>query len=203
MAITLAQLAQVETDPMKKFIQLNILRECRIMEILPFENVDSLQVSAQWWETLPTGGYLRSLNEGCSSSEDGQLGEGVEALFGFGTDITFDSLLEKIKNVVRDPVQVQGEGKLKSMSIDYNYTFIKRRTRRSEPKHVRGPQETGCRAAVPPDGVLTSSHITPRLTQPAARPTAALHSTCWKRPNATPTPPRSMRSSAMRILLLA
>jgi len=124
MAITLAQLAQVETDPMKKFIQLNILRECRIMEILPFENVDSLQVSAQWWETLPTGGYWRSLNEGFSSSEDGQLGEGVEALFGFGTAITFDSLLEKIKNVVRDPVQVQVEGKLKSMSIDYNYTFI-------------------------------------------------------------------------------
>jgi hypothetical protein len=124
MPITLAQLAQVETDPMKKFIQMQILRECKILEVVPFENISSLTVAAQWWEVLPTGGYWRSINEGYSSSEDGQLGEGTETLFGFGTDITFDSILEKVTNVVRDPVQVQTEGKLKSMSIDYNYTFI-------------------------------------------------------------------------------
>lgn len=122
--ITLAQLAQVETDPMKKFIQLQILRDVRIMEVLPFENVSSLKVAAQWWETLPDGGTWRSLNEGYTSSENGQLGEGVEALFGFGTDITFDSVLERIQNVVRDPVQVQVEGKLKSINFDYNYAFI-------------------------------------------------------------------------------
>lgn len=124
MAITLAQLAQVETDPLKKFIQMQILREARIMEHVPFENVSSLQVAAQWWETLPTGGYWRSVNEGYTSSEDGQLGEGTESLFGFGTDITFDTILERVTNVTRDPVQVQVEGKLKSMTIDYNYAFI-------------------------------------------------------------------------------
>jgi hypothetical protein len=122
--ITLAQLAQVETDPMKKFIELMILRECKVMQTLPFENVTSLKVGAQWWETLPTGGAWRSLNEGYSSSEDGQLGGGEEALFGFGTDITFDRVLEQVKNVVRDPIQLQTEGKLKSMTLDWNYAFI-------------------------------------------------------------------------------
>lgn len=121
--ITLAQLAQVETDPMKKFIQLQIIRECRIMETIPFENVASLKVTAQWWEVLPTGGTWRSLNEGYTSTEDGQLGEGYESLFGFGTDITFDSIIQKL-TFERDPIQLQVEGKLKSISFDYNNTFI-------------------------------------------------------------------------------
>lgn len=122
--ITLAQVAQLEKDPLKKFMELRILRECKVMERLPFENVSSLSVKAMWWEQLPTGGYWRSMNEGYSSTEDGQFGDGQEALFGFGTDITFDSVLEKLQNTVRDPVQVQVEGKLKSMSLDWNNVFI-------------------------------------------------------------------------------
>ena len=122
--ITLAQLAQVETDPMKKWIELNILRECKVMERLPFENVSSLQVRAAFWETLPTGGTWRSVNEGYSSAEDGQIGDAWEALYGFGGDITFDTVLEKVKNTIKDPIQMQMEGKLKSMALDWNYTFI-------------------------------------------------------------------------------
>lgn len=122
--ITLAQLAQVEKDPMAKFMELKILRDSKVMSFLPFENINTLRVGASWWETLPTGGTWRSLNEGYSSYEDGQLGEGQEALFGFGGDITFDRLLEKLGNTIKDPIQLQIEGRLKSMTIDWNNTFI-------------------------------------------------------------------------------
>jgi hypothetical protein len=124
MGITLAQLAQVEKDPMTKFMALKILRDSKIMSFLPFENINTLRVGASWWETLPTGGTWRSLNEGYSSYEDGQLGEGQEALYGFGGDITFDRLLEKLGNTIKDPIQLQIEGRLKSMTIDWNNAFI-------------------------------------------------------------------------------
>jgi hypothetical protein len=122
--ITLAQLAQVSKDPLTKFVALKILRDSPVMKVLPFENISSLTVQAQWWEQLPTGGAFRSLNEGYSSYEDGQLGEGQEALFGFGGDITFDRVLEQITNVVKDPIQVQQEGKLKAMTLNWNDYFI-------------------------------------------------------------------------------
>ena len=122
--ITLAQLAQVETDPAKKWIELNILRECKVMDKLPFESVSSLQVRAAYWETLPTGGAWRSVNEGYTSAEDGQIGDAWEALYGFGGDITFDTVMEKVGNTIKDPVQLQMEGKLKAMSMDWNYAFI-------------------------------------------------------------------------------
>jgi hypothetical protein len=124
MPITLAQLAQVETDPLTKLIILNVLRNAQVMEKLPFENVTSLQVRAYRWESLPTGGAFRSINEGYTSVEDGQLGSVWEAVYGFGGDLTFDTVLEKITNVVKDPVQIQTEGKLKSMSLDWNNYFI-------------------------------------------------------------------------------
>ena len=135
--ITLAQLAQVESDPMKKWIELNILRECKVMERLPFENVSSLQVRAAFWETLPTGGTWRSVNEGYTSAEDGQIGDAWEALYGFGGDITFDTVLEKVKNTIKDPVQMQMEGKLKSMALDWNYAFING-DQATDPKQFNG-----------------------------------------------------------------
>lgn len=122
--ITLAQLAQVEKDPETKFMELSILRECKIMERIPFENVSSLQIRAQFWQTLPTGGAFRSINEGYTSAEDGQLGEEWEAVYGFGGDITYDNVLEMIKNTAKDPVQLQTEGKLRTMALQYNDNFI-------------------------------------------------------------------------------
>jgi hypothetical protein len=124
MPITLGQIAQVEKDPLAKYMEIQILRECKAMNFVPFENVDSLQVRALMWTQLPTGGGWRALNEGYASAEDGQLGEEWEALYGFGGDITFDKIISKIKNTIKDPVQLQVDGKLKAMSIQWNDKLI-------------------------------------------------------------------------------
>lgn len=122
--ITLAQLMQVEKEPMKKFIGMQLLRESKLLNILPFENVSGLNVQAYWWEKLPTGGAFRSMNEGYSSYEDGQLGDGSESVYGFGGDLTFDTVLESIKDVIGDPVRMQVDARLQSMAITWNNYFI-------------------------------------------------------------------------------
>jgi len=122
--ITLAQLAQVTKDPIKKYVGMQLIRESKILEMLPFENVNGLNVKAYWWEVLPTGGAFRSLNEGYTSYEDGQLGDGSESVYGFGGDITYDTVLEKIKDVIGDPIQLQIDARIKSMGITWNDYFI-------------------------------------------------------------------------------
>ena len=54
MAYTLAQLAKLETNPLTKYVIMNLLRQIKIMETLPFENVTALKVSALTWRTLPS-----------------------------------------------------------------------------------------------------------------------------------------------------
>ena len=122
--ITLAQLAQLETDPMAKYLQMRILRDAQVMEKLPFDNVSSLSVRAMVPTVLPTAGSWRSLNEGYSSAEDGQFGERWETLYGFGGDITFDRVLDSLTNTIKDPVQAQIELKLKSAAMTWNDTLI-------------------------------------------------------------------------------
>lgn len=122
--ITLAQLAQLETDATKKGVITTLLRDSNILSVVPFESVQSLQVAALRWETLPTGGAWRKLNAGYTSAEDGTIGEVWESLYAFGGDITFDNVLKKLKNTVRDPVVVQTEMKLKVMALQWNDVFI-------------------------------------------------------------------------------
>lgn len=122
--ITLAQLAQLETDPIKKYIGMQLLREVKMWELLPFEDVRSLEVRALWWEKLPTGGHFRMVNEGYTAYQDGQLGDGYEHLYGFGGDIVFDRVLEGLDNVAGDPIKIQVDGRLQSMAITWNNYFV-------------------------------------------------------------------------------
>ncbi len=134
--ITMAQLAQVERDPVTKFLQMNLLRDSKIMEYIPWETVKSLKVNAQYWETLPTGGAWRALNEGYSSAENGNLADSWEALYLFGGDITFDKVVQQV-DTIKDPVQLQIEGKTKSMSLQFNNYFINGDVA-SDPKGING-----------------------------------------------------------------
>lgn len=123
--ITLAQLAKntPADNALLKAVLLNLIREAPIMENFPFKTVDSLQVTAQRWSRLPTAGGWRSLNEGGSSYEDGEVEDVWESLYGFTRDITFDTVVEKIKTIV-DPVQQQIEMAMKSIAISWVDTLI-------------------------------------------------------------------------------
>jgi len=124
MAITLAQLAQAEVEPLRKAIILNIIREAKIMEIVPFENISSLRTIAVRVAKLPTGNAWRKLNEGYTNDEQGQLEQVEESLFGFGGEILYDRVISKLTNFIKDPITIQTELKIKSLAYDWKNIFI-------------------------------------------------------------------------------
>jgi hypothetical protein len=122
MAYTVAQLAKLETDPLKKMVLMNLLRDVSVMEILPFENVSSLSVVATRWQTLPDVAF-RKINAGYTPSE-GQDEQVWESLYGLGGEIKFDRVFSKITNTIVDPKQNEIKKKLKSLAITFNNYFI-------------------------------------------------------------------------------
>ena len=118
MALTLAQLAKLETDPLKKYVIVNILREAKIMEVLPFTDVDSLRSIAVRWRTLPSVAF-RKINAGYTPSE-GDTEQVWESVFALGGEIKFDRVFKKIKNTIVDPIKLQSDMKLKALSLTFN-----------------------------------------------------------------------------------
>lgn len=122
--ITIAQLAQLETEPLKKGIFTNIIRDAQIFEKIPFENVSSLRVMATRWAKLPTGGAFRKLNGSYTASEEGQVEQVEESLFGFGGEITYDRVIDKLTNFIENPITVQTKMKVKALAYNWKDYFI-------------------------------------------------------------------------------
>lgn len=122
MAVTLSQVAKLETDPLKKFVLMNIIRDTPMMEVIPWVNVDSLRNIVVRWKTLPSVAF-RSINEGYTASE-GDTEQITESVFGFGGEINYDRVFEKVRNLVQDPKKLQTEMKVKAMSLTFNDYLI-------------------------------------------------------------------------------
>lgn len=122
--MTLAQLAALETEPLRKGIFMNIIRDIPLMSILPFENINSLRTIAIRWEKLPTGGAWRKLNEGYTAAQNGTVGQVEESLYGFGGEILYDRVLTKITNTIEDPVTLQTKMKIKALAYDWKDKFV-------------------------------------------------------------------------------
>lgn len=124
MAYTLAQLAKIETSPLRKGIIMNILRDARVMELLPFENVSSLSNIAIRWKTLPTGGAFRKVGGSYTEATNGDVEQVWESVYGFGTELKFDRVFDKVQNTIVDPKVQQTQMKLKALALDFNNYFI-------------------------------------------------------------------------------
>lgn len=122
MALTLAHLAKVETDPLKKYVITNLLREIKAMEVLPFTNVDSLKSVAVRWQTLPSVAF-RAINRGYTPSE-GDVEQVWEAVYALGGEIKFDRVFEKVGNTIVDMKKMQTDMKLMSMALTFNDYLI-------------------------------------------------------------------------------
>lgn len=118
MAVTLAQLAKIETNPLKKYVILNLLRQVALFDVLPFTNVDSLKSIAVRWKTLPSVAFRR-INEGYTASE-GDTEQVWESVYGFGGDINLDRVFGKVKNTIVDMERMQMDMKLKAMALTFN-----------------------------------------------------------------------------------
>jgi hypothetical protein len=123
MAYNLAQLAKLETDPLKKYVLTNMLRDIKVMEVLPFENVNSLRTTALRWRVLPSVAF-RNLNADYTEDTSGDVEEVWESLYILGGLVKFDRVFGKVGNTIKDPKQLQMEMKLKSLALTFNDYFI-------------------------------------------------------------------------------
>lgn len=125
MALTLAQVAKLEQEPMRKGIMMNLLRHAKIMEMLPFEEVNALTNVAIRWTNLPSVAFRR-INEGYTASE-GDVDSVYESVYILGGDIELDVLFDKQQlksNYIVDPRQMQIDMKTKAMAFKFNDYFI-------------------------------------------------------------------------------
>jgi len=122
MAYTLAHLAGIETDPLRQFVIINLLRNAKAMEVIPWESVDSLRSIAIRWRTLPSVAF-RAIG-GTYTASEGTTEQVWESVYAIGGELLFDRVFKKIKNTVVDPYRQQSEMKLEAMSLVFNDYLI-------------------------------------------------------------------------------
>lgn len=122
MAYTLAKLAKLETDTLRRGVIMNLLRDSNLMEVLPFENVGSLKSVAVRWKNLPTVAFRR-INEGYTPDE-GDYEQVWESVYGFGGEIKFDRVFSKVTNTIVDPKVDQMSQKVKALALTFNDYFV-------------------------------------------------------------------------------
>ena len=122
MAINYAQVAKLENNPLRKGIITNLLRDSRVLEWMPFENVNSLSSVAVRWTNLPDVAF-RKINTGYTASE-GDVEQVYESVYGFGGDIEIDRVFDKLGNMIQDPKALQIDMKTKAMALYFNYYLI-------------------------------------------------------------------------------
>lgn len=122
MAYTLAEMAKVEREPLRKGIMLNLLRYSDILGVLPFELVSSLSNIVVRWKTLPGVGW-RKLNEGYDEAT-GVTEQVTENIFLLGGDVDIDRVFLKVKNLIESPEVTQTKMKLKAVAYEFNDAFI-------------------------------------------------------------------------------
>lgn len=123
--ITLAQVAKLEDNPLRKGIFMNLLRHAKIMELVPFEEVNALTNVAVRWTNLPSVSYRR-INEGYTTSS-GDVDQVYESVYILGGDIEMDVLFDKPQlkaNYIVDPAKLQIDMKMKALAFQFNYDFI-------------------------------------------------------------------------------
>src|SRR3989304_9107216 len=95
MALTLAQQAKIEQNPLRKYVIMNMLRDAKLMEVIPWHDVNSFTSIAVRWKTLPSVAF-RTINAGYTPSE-GDVEQVWESVFVLGGEIKYDRLFEKVK----------------------------------------------------------------------------------------------------------
>lgn len=118
MALTLAQLAKIEIDPLRKYVMTNLLRDAKLMEVIPFQDVNSLTSIAVRWRTLPSVAF-RQINEGYTPSE-GDTEQVWESVYALGGEIKFDRVFDKVKNTIVDIKKMNADMKIKAMALTFN-----------------------------------------------------------------------------------
>ena len=122
MAVTLADYAKQSKDPLQKGFIMDLLRESDLMNVVPFDTVEGLQVEGTRWQTLPSVAF-RKINAGYTEGT-GTTEQIAETLTGLGGDVKIDRFLTGNSNVREDPLTTQMKMKAKAIAFKFNDAFF-------------------------------------------------------------------------------
>ena len=102
---------------------MNMLRDAKLMEVIPWHDVNSFTSIAVRWKTLPSVAF-RTINAGYTPSE-GDVEQVWESVFVLGGEIKYDRLFEKVKgNSIVDFKKLHTDMKLKALALQFNNYLI-------------------------------------------------------------------------------
>ena len=122
MAVTLADYAKQSKDPLQKGFIMDLLRYSELLNTVPFDVVDGLQVDGVRWQTMPAAAF-RKINAGYTEGT-GTTEKVAETLVALGGDVKIDRFLTGNSNVIQDPLTTQMNMKAKSVAFKFNDAFI-------------------------------------------------------------------------------
>jgi len=121
-AITLSDAAKQMTDPLQKGVAMLLLRQAKILELLPFQTVKSLTVAMARAKTLPTAAF-RKINAGYTPG-GGKTEQAEWAVKPLGGDVDFDNIYDLVSNWLEDPKTTQLKMKAQAVASTFNDYFI-------------------------------------------------------------------------------
>jgi hypothetical protein len=123
MAITLGQVAKLERNPLRKMVIMNLLRHAKVLDTMPFENVNSLSNVAVRVTNLPDVAW-RNINEDYTPST-GDVEQVYEGIYIFGGTFEADRIWKKVSgNMIKDPEQLQVDLFTEAMAYEMKDQFI-------------------------------------------------------------------------------
>ena len=123
MAVTLVDALKQSNDPLQKGFIMDLLRfGGDALAVIPFRDVNGLQVTGQRWQTIMSSGF-RKLNAGYSEGT-GTIEDIMETLFLLGGDIKIDRVLADAGNYIENPLATQTKMRAKSVAFQFLDSFI-------------------------------------------------------------------------------
>lgn len=119
---TLADLAQIETDVLRKSVIDTLLMEADVMKFVPWETIGALSTKIVRYKDLPSIGF-RAIG-GDYSEGNVRMEQAIEHIALMGVYCDADKAQIRAKNTIAEARAVQQTAALKGMAYNFNDKFI-------------------------------------------------------------------------------
>lgn len=114
--------AKITRDPLKAGVINAFLETSDLMQVVPWETIDTLSIKVIRMKNLPTVGF-RAIG-GSYAESTGSFEQLDETVYPLGGDIDIDKVYLRDKKAVVNPREIQVEMKLKALMYKFNDHFV-------------------------------------------------------------------------------
>ena len=119
---TLADMAQIETDVLRKSVFDTLLMESRVQEFVPWETIGALSTKIVRYKDLPSIGF-RAIG-GDYSEGNVRMQQAIEHIALMGVYCDTDKAQVRAKNTIAEARAIQQTAALKGMAYHFNDKFV-------------------------------------------------------------------------------